>query len=88
MWKVEEALPGRMSQGKGHQGPADERIDLKISGRRVYQMQKYFEERIEKGGEFFEVRMLVLLHEELRAAVENAQARDEHTRMSYGREAV
>ena len=84
MWMVEEALPGRLSKDNSHHGPPDETLRLYISGRRVYQLQKYLEERAAKGGEFFEVRMLVMMHESLREAVETAQNQKDHERITHG----
>jgi hypothetical protein len=76
MWMVEEALPGRLTAGKSHQGKESGRLNLKLDGRRVYQLQKYLETQIEKEGQFFEIRELVLLHEDLRKAVAAAQGQD------------
>jgi hypothetical protein len=49
MWMVEEALPGRLTAGKSHQGETAQRLTLEMDGRKVYQLQKYLEEQIEKG---------------------------------------
>ncbi len=75
MWKIEDAQAGRIPVGKSHQGESEGTMYLEMDGRRVYQLQKYLEEQVEHGGEFFNVRMVVLLHEELRQAVMLAQER-------------
>jgi hypothetical protein len=76
MWMCEDALAGRISQGKSHQGNIPESVILELHGKRVYQMHRFFEEEIAKGGEFFRVRWLVLVTEELREAVQKASERD------------
>lgn len=84
MWKVEDALPGRLSMGKGHNGGLEKQLILELDGKRVYQLQKYLEEQIGKGGEFFTIRLLVLLHEELRQAVALAQGNGGWEKASNG----
>jgi hypothetical protein len=75
MWKIEDAQAGRIPTGKSRQGESEGTMFLEMDGRKVYQLQKYLEEQVEKGGDFFGVRMVVLLHEELRQAVILAQER-------------
>jgi hypothetical protein len=88
MWMVEDAQAGRLYQGKSHQGPPDEMMTLEISGRRVYQLQKYLEEKVSRGGEFVEMRILVMLHEELGAAVARAQEKEKTEELCHGGEVV
>jgi len=66
MWMVEDALEGRLAQGKGRGAHAGEEYVVKLSGKRMFQLQKFLEEAAEEGGNFFRARMAVLLWEELR----------------------
>jgi len=69
MWMVEDALEGRLTVGKDHGAHAGEEYLVKISGKRMYQLQKFLEEAAEQGGNFFKARMAVMLWEELRRGV-------------------
>jgi hypothetical protein len=72
MWMVEDDMAGRISVGKSRSGALTADITLVFDGKRVFQLQKFFEEEAVKGGEFFRIRWLVLMSEELRLAVEAA----------------
>jgi hypothetical protein len=67
--EVEDALPGRFCLGKSRHGDYPENLTLSFKGKTVYQLQRFLEEEAEKGGDFFRVRLLVLLAEELRVAI-------------------
>jgi len=66
MWKVEDALEGRLTIGKSRGGPKNEEYLLRISGKRLWQLQKFLEETAQKGGPWFDVRMVVMLAEAVR----------------------
>jgi hypothetical protein len=69
-WMINEALPGRICQGKSHAGDIPEVITLTLNGRRLYQLQKFLEnEACQAAGDYFRVRWVVLMAEELRRAV-------------------
>jgi len=72
MWMYEDGLAGRIAAGKSHHGATNENISLILSGKRVYQLQKFLEEEVGKGGDYFRVRWLVLMAEEIRLAVYEA----------------
>ena len=69
MWMVEDALEGRVTVGKGHGVHAGEEYLVKLSGKRMYQLQKFLEEAAAEGGNFFRARMAVTLWEELRRGI-------------------
>ena len=69
MWMVKDALEVRIAQGKSHTGALPERVTLTLDGKRVYQLQKFLEEEMTKGGDHFRIRWLVLMAEDLRLAV-------------------
>ena len=69
MWMLEDALEGRMTVVKDHGAHAGEEYLVKISGKRMYQLQKFLEEAAEQGGNFFRARMAVMLWEELRRGI-------------------
>ena len=69
---AEDALEGRMTVGKSHQGSTPEQVTLALPGKRIYQLQKFFEEEAAKGGDWFRVRWMVVMAEEIRMAVANA----------------
>ncbi len=75
---VNDALQGRISQGKSKRGDAPDVITLSVSGKFAYEMQQFFEAEASKGGDFFRVRFMVLLAEQLRLAV--AEARENERR--------
>jgi hypothetical protein len=80
---VKDAMEGRISRGKSKDGDAPDVITLTVSGKFAYEMQQFFEAEASKGGDFFKVRWMVLLAEQLRQAV--AQARDDEHRKKEGR---
>lgn len=65
---VQEALKGRISQGKSHKGDIPEVVNLQLQGKTLYQLQNFLEAEIGQGGDYFRVRWLVLLLEELHGA--------------------
>ena len=69
MWMVDDALEGRVTVGKTRSGGGEEEYILKISGKRLFQLQKFLEEAGEHPTNFFHARMAVLLWEELRRGV-------------------
>lgn len=80
---AKDALEGRISSGKSHQGNVSDELLLALPGKRVYQLQKYFEEEAAKGGDYFRVRWLIVMAEELRQAVANAGKREINTERSH-----
>lgn len=75
---AEDALEGRITVGKSHHGSVAGEINLSLIGRRVYELQKFLEQEIEKGGDYFRVRWLVLTEEEIKTAVAKAQEESEN----------
>lgn len=69
MWMVDDCSDGRISQGRSHSGNVADEVVLKLKGKRLYQLQKFLEEEIVKGGDFFRVRWMVVMSEELRQAI-------------------
>jgi len=69
MWMVEDALEGRLTVGKDHGAHAGEEYMVRLSGKRMFQLQKFLEEAAEQGGNFFKARMAVMLWEELRRGI-------------------
>ena len=69
MWMVEDALEGRLTVGKGHGEHAGEEYLVKLSGKRMFQLQKFLEEAVAEGGNCFKQRMAVPLWEELRRGI-------------------
>ena len=67
-YMLDELLEGRISTGKSKRGDAPDVVNLQIAGRRLYQMQRFLEEEIQKGGELARVIWLVAIHKELRQA--------------------
>ena len=76
-WMVQEALEGRITAGKSHKGDVAEQVSLTLQGKTVYQLQQFLEDEIKHGGDFFRVRWLVLLHEEIRMGVAEEKAREQ-----------
>jgi hypothetical protein len=72
MWMAEDALQGRIPAGKSHSGDVSGAVTLSLKGKRVYQLQKFLEEEATKGGDYFRVRWLILMSEDVRTAVSNA----------------
>jgi hypothetical protein len=79
----EDAREGRICLGKSRKGDAPDEITLTVSGKFAYDMQQFFEAEASKGGDFFRVRWMVLLAENLRLAV--AEARDRERQKAEGR---
>lgn len=79
----EDAREGRICLGKSHKGDAPDVITLTVTGKFAYEMQQFFEAEASKGGDFFKVRWMVLLAEQLRMAV--IEARDGERRKTEGR---
>lgn len=87
MWMVEDAQQGRISKGRSGSGDLPDRVTLTFAGKRVYQLQKFLEEEIAKGGDLFRVRWLVLACEDLREAVarfNQSQERNSRERLRGG----
>lgn len=66
MWMVEDALEGRVTIGKSRAKQGDQTAVIRLPQKRLYHLQKFLEEAAEKGGNFFEARMAVMLWESLR----------------------
>jgi hypothetical protein len=73
-WMAEDALTGRIHVGKSHKGDVAGELNLHLDGKRVYQLQKFLEEEAAKGGDYFRVRWLILMSEDVRTAVASANA--------------
>jgi hypothetical protein len=69
MWMVEDALEGRLTVGRDRGAHAGEEYVVRLSGKRMYQLQKFLEEAAAEGGNFFRARMAVMLWEELRRGI-------------------
>ncbi len=74
VWKVEDAMEGRLTLGKARDGRTDEEYLLRISGKRLFQLQKFLEEAAAKPADFFDGRMAVMLWEEIRRGILNVGA--------------
>jgi len=68
VWKVEDALAGRLTAGKGRNGPGDEIYHLELTGKRLFQLQQYLEEHAKNNPDFFDLRMAVMFLEDLKKA--------------------
>lgn len=66
MWMVEDALEGRVTIGESRGSQGEEEAVIRLSHKRLYQLQKFLEEAAAVGGDFFRARMAVTLWEELR----------------------
>lgn len=66
---IEDVKPGRVCQGKSRHGDAPDVVHLKMSGRRIYQLQQFIEDAVPKGGEFSQVKGLCFLYQELEASL-------------------
>jgi hypothetical protein len=76
-WMVDDCSDGRVSLGKSRKGSLPEHVNLQMNGQRLYQLQRFLEEEIKKGGDCFSVRWLVVMSEHLREAIaEFNEARD------------
>ena len=69
MWMVEDALTGRVTVGESRGYKGEEEYLVKISRKRMFQLQKFLEEAAAEGGNFFKARMAVTLWEELRRGI-------------------
>jgi hypothetical protein len=65
-------LEGRITQGKSHKGDIPDLVTLNLKGRSLYQLQRFFEDEVRKGGDYSRVRWMVLMAEELRISVGTA----------------
>lgn len=61
----DEADPGRICVGKSKHGDAPAIVHLKVSYRRIYQLQRFIEDEIPKGGAFAQIKGLCFLYETL-----------------------
>jgi len=78
MYMLEDALNGRITLGKSRAGNIPEKVVVELKGKWVYQLQKFLEEEAAKGGNFFQVRWMVVMREELCRAVQDANERARH----------
>ena len=69
MWEIDEALEGSLRAGKARGGRRDVWIELRLGERTVYKLQRLLEGVAAESKNWFEIRELVLLSEELRWAV-------------------
>jgi hypothetical protein len=69
MWKVEDALAGRLSVGQAEGQSGDSLVTITLPRRRAYQLQKLLEELAEKSTAYFDVRMAVVLAETVRVGL-------------------
>lgn len=73
-WMVDDCSEGRVALGKSRKGDLPEDVQLDLNGRRIYQLQKFLHEEIKLGGDYFRVRWLVVMSEELREAIAEFRA--------------
>ena len=71
---IAEALEGSLRAGKSRGGRADVSLTLTLPERSVYQLQRMLEEMATANPDWFKVRAVVLLSEDLRKAVVAWQA--------------
>jgi hypothetical protein len=71
---LEEALPGRIFAGKCKQGDIPEDVHLVLPGKRVYELQQYLQAQVTLSCNYFVTRWLVVITEEIRAALHQATA--------------
>jgi hypothetical protein len=72
MWMVEDAIDGTISMGKSHKGDVPERISITMNGRSIYRLQQFLQAQASLGGNYYRVRAMVYLAEELRIAMVDA----------------
>ena len=77
MYEVEEALEGSLRAGKSRGGREDVWLDLHLTERTVYKLQRKLEGLATKNENWFEVREVVLLSEDVRKAVLYCQREQE-----------
>ena len=66
---IAEALEGSLRAGKSRGGRKDVTVTLTLPERSVYQLQRMLEEMATANPDWFKVRAVVLLSEDLRKAV-------------------
>lgn len=69
MDEIEEALEGSLRAGKTRGGREDVWLDLRLSERTVYKLQRKLEGLAAESKNWFEIRDVVLLSEDVRKAV-------------------
>ena len=69
MFEVEEALEGSLRAGKSHGGREDVWLDLRLTERTVFKLQRKLEGLAADSKNWFEIRAVVLLSEDVRRAV-------------------
>jgi hypothetical protein len=72
MMMVNDALKGRITTGRSKRGNLPDLVTLTFHGSLLYELQGFLEEEAVKADDYFKVRWLVLLAEELRSAVDKA----------------
>lgn len=72
MWMLEDCEQGFIGIGKSKKGAINEMVDLRIHGRRFYQLQTFLHEEVSKGGDFYRIHWLVMTSEEFRLGYPSA----------------
>jgi hypothetical protein len=72
MWKVEDALEGRISVGRSVGLSGERLVTITMPRKRAYQLQKLLEELAERSNAYFDVRMAVVLAETVRLGLIDA----------------
>jgi len=70
---IQEALEGSLRSGKSRGGRNGVKLTLNLSERSVYRLQRLLEELASPNGDYFKTRAAVLLSEDLRLAVVDAE---------------
>jgi len=88
MWEVDTALEGSLRAGEsvGSEGAAI--YQLELSGKEIFQLQRLLEELAVESGNYFRVRVAVLLSEAVRKAVKEDLERGRPQGAIDGREKV
>jgi len=74
VWGIDEALEGSLRAGRSRGGRANVFLDVRLRERTVYKLQRLLEGLAEKSENWFEIREVVMLSEEVRMAVRNCQS--------------
>jgi len=74
---IEEALEGSLRAGKSKGGRKGVVLTLNLPERSVYILQRTLEDMAAQSTDFFKVRVMVLLSEDVRRAVAKAQQDEE-----------
>ena len=73
MFEVDEALEGSLRAGKSRGGRVDVWLELRLTERTVYKLQRLLEGLAAHSDNYFEIRQVVLISEEVRVAVCNCE---------------